>query len=51
MSKRKNSKRPATFTEIIMRQRGSWGNVNPVTRRIEDGRRKPPKYPHKMMEE
>lgn len=47
---RKPKNKPATMVEIILRQRGSWGNVNPVTRRIEDKRRKPPKYKGKWEE-
>ena len=47
---RKPKNKPATMVEIIRRQRGDWGNVNPVTKIIPDKRRKPPKYKGKWNE-
>lgn len=40
----KNTKRVASYTEIIRAERKSWGAVNPVTKVIPDKRRKAPKY-------
>ena len=46
----KQKNKVKTQVEILRGMRGSWGNVNPVTRVIPDKRRKPPKHKGRQVE-
>lgn len=50
MSKKKSNKIP-TSLELMNSIRGSWNGVNPVTRIVENKKRKKPKHKKKQFEE
>ena len=46
----KKQKKVKTYVEIFQGQRKSWGNVNPVTKVIQDKRFKKPKHKNREFE-
>jgi hypothetical protein len=50
MSKKKKKKDP-TMIDLYKSIRGSWNGVNPVTRIVENKKKKKPKYKKKEYEE
>ena len=50
MSKKKKKKDP-TMIGLARSVRGSWNGINPVTRIVENKKKKKPKYKHKQFED
>lgn len=52
MSKRKKKKkRPCSNLDLYQSIRRDWNGVNPVSRIVENKKKKKPKYKHKQFEE
>lgn len=51
MAKRKKKKEEVTNTDLFKSIRKNWNGVNPVSRFVENKKRKKPKYRHKQFEE
>ena len=48
MAKKKKKPEEVTTADLFKKIRKNWNGVNPVSRIVEDKRRKKPKYPHKI---
>lgn len=51
MAKKKKKNEEITTTDLFKKVRKNWNGVNPVSRIVENKKKKKPKYPHKIEHE